>query len=814
MAIDPALARAFVVEYPDLVAVVNLTASASASVTVVGSMPSAIVFVAPYGEVYVANSQSDNVTVLNATSGRSVANLAVGSFPDTVAFDPGTGAVAVGNAYSATITWIDAATHAVTGTTNAGFYVGALTDDPATGEVFGTGSNVSTGWPEVGWFRPGASAPIGEVVGLGGGSSIAYVPVDSDVVVEGGPVGCACEALDELAEINATGRLVGTIPVPLTPEGLAYDPATARLVVTEWTSAWAGTDALAVIDPINRSLAATLPFAGECPQGLAWDAASAIAVVAEACGTTLTEVTVPGGTATDLRVSGSGPEAVALDPETGEVYVANYYAANVTLLSGTTGRPTGSTPVGYGPIAELFDPSTHDLWVANSASNNITVIDARSERSVANISVGRYPDGLALDPTDGTVWVANYVSSNLSVISATSFLTVATVAAEPGPLAVVYDPGAGAVFVADSVNQTLGVIRASDERPSAWYFLPGTPLSLAVDSAYHEVDVGVTFAEAVGTSVSDRGPAGLVPATTFELADAVVAVADGSGAIVANPSVGMAPFAIAVDPFTQEVVSANLNADNLSVLESGTLEPVTGVPTPSAPTADLVNLSDGVLWVADSGANAVSILSPSRILPSYSVTFSESGAVGLNWSVSVDGFAYAGLGASAIGFTAPNGSYSYVVTAPVGYVASPGSGVVRVNGGNVTLPIRLASLTPTFFLVEFAATGLEGQDWGVSLNGSSEYAVAGAPLLFNRSNGTYTYLIDVPTGYVASPPSGSLVVAGRPVVEVIAFAVETTGATAGRVPLEVQTAVLAAGVAVGVLLAGASGRRRRPSSPR
>jgi len=66
----------------------------------VGSGPYGITYDAGKGEVFVANSGSDNVSVINDTSDAVAATVAVGSYPTDAAYDSGEGEVFVTNSFS------------------------------------------------------------------------------------------------------------------------------------------------------------------------------------------------------------------------------------------------------------------------------------------------------------------------------------------------------------------------------------------------------------------------------------------------------------------------------------------------------------------------------------------------------------------------------------------------------------------------------------------------------------------------------------------------------------------------------------------
>lgn len=160
---------------------------------------------------------------------------------------------------------------------------------------------------------------------------------------------------------------------------------------------------------------------------------------------------------------------------------------------------------------------------------------------------------------------------------------------------------------------------------------------------------------------------------------------------------------------------------------------------------------------------------------SYTVTFLADGlASGDQFCVNIGQPGGCSTNSSSIKFTTvPNGTYSYTVSlAPgtSGYKISPSSGSFTVNGANVTVDITFTPIVTTFY-VEFTESGLSGQSWTVTLNGSSQSTTGTRIKFTGLSNGTYPYTVTAPSGYTASPASGDITVNGANVIENIAFTV-------------------------------------------
>ncbi len=148
------------------------------------------------------------------------------------------------------------------------------------------------------------------------------------------------------------------------------------------------------------------------------------------------------------------------------------------------------------------------------------------------------------------------------------------------------------------------------------------------------------------------------------------------------------------------------------------------------------------------------------VVPStYTVTFAESGLPsGTTWSVTLNGLTESSA-SWVITFQEPAGSYSLTVNAPSGYTASPSSGSMNVTD-SFTQTILFTKASPTTYAITFSESGLPaGATWSVTLNGDVESSST-SQIAFQEPAGTYSYSIASPSGYVASPSTGSLTVSG------------------------------------------------------
>ena len=130
----------------------------------------------------------------------------------------------------------------------------------------------------------------------------------------------------------------------------------------------------------------------------------------------------------------------------------------------------------------------------------------------------------------------------------------------------------------------------------------------------------------------------------------------------------------------------------------------------------------------------------------YTVTFIETGLpYGDEWTAAFNGLNNKSLSPENISFTAPNGTYSYSIPGIPGYHPSSGSGMVKVDGGGVTVQVNFQLTT---YSVVFSESGLpSGTEWyvnftmGVGSYSNTRLASSSNAVYAVLPNGTYAYYV-------------------------------------------------------------------------
>ncbi|MGI0139762.1 MAG: protease pro-enzyme activation domain-containing protein [Thermoplasmata archaeon] len=256
-------------------------------------------------------------------------------------------------------------------------------------------------------------------------------------------------------------------------------------------------------------------------------------------------------------------------------------------------------------------------------------------------------------------------------------------------------------------------------------------------------------------------------------------------------------------------------------------------------SADAVD--QGIIMYSE--LNAGNPVSPG---PQFDVNFTESGlAGGASWSVGVG----SSTATCTVGTTGPscfdsgtvlsialaNGSYRFSVADTAGYLPSPSSENLSVNGGPVNITIAFTAPPPGEYKVTFSIPSASVPptpfEWTVVVSGNSSGPSKNPVIVFELHNGSYSFAVSGTQGYNASPASGAFNISGESVFISINFTnggggggsngsgfnlrglcvLSVCGRTLAYVALSIITLCVAVAV-VGVMLGRRSERRERSQS--
>jgi DNA-binding beta-propeller fold protein YncE len=259
----------------------------------------------------------------------------------------------------------------------------------------------------------------------------------------------------------ASGTVTQTIPVGVSPQGIATYPAGGTAVVSN-----RGDNTATVIDLVHTAQTPVVVTAGVEPLGVAIDQTTGLALVTNS---NLNSNSVTSFTATiasalnTLNTSasnGSNPVAVGIDTVNQKALVANASAGTVTILDISQNPPAPVASIsGFSqPTSVVFDPVHQVFIVAISLGNSIAFVDAQAEQTTS-VRVGINPTSVAYNYLSSTIVTVNSISSTISVLDVSDAKVHANMglkASELGSIAI--HPRTNIAAIVDSANNRLLLI--------------------------------------------------------------------------------------------------------------------------------------------------------------------------------------------------------------------------------------------------------------------------------------------------------------------------------------------------------------------
>jgi YVTN family beta-propeller protein len=341
----------------------------------VGRDPTSLAYDPAKGEIFVANSQSNNVSVISDATNTVVANVSVGneSYPIGLVYDSARGVVFAtlyrDLAYGESVSVINDTTNTVTGMLDFGqTSLNNIAYDSGKGELFVT--------------SPGGSTQVNQ----------------GPIVAESGSTIYAFSDTNGTAIANVD---LGTLPPGLVyngnkadgpiPSSMAYDSGKGELFVTNYVNNYTAgklvSSTVSVVSDVTDDVVATVNIGGgDSPEGLAYDPAKGEVFVANSNGTTVSVISDATNSVVDrVRVeplpagnsSANGALGVAYDSATGDIFVANgwdYLPNTVSVISDATNKVVATVDVGYGPTGLAYDSGRGEVFVADEGANTVSVI--------------------------------------------------------------------------------------------------------------------------------------------------------------------------------------------------------------------------------------------------------------------------------------------------------------------------------------------------------------------------------------------------------------------------------------------------------
>jgi YVTN family beta-propeller protein len=753
-------------------------------VSVSSSLPSLEVFDPQNGEVFVEGFYSGVIDALNTQTNEVVSTITTGAYPNTLAFDPATNSLFFGLQTYDEVSLANASTGLIQRTVGIGFEPLAMAVDPVSGNLFVTGWN-STGTAYAAVLN-GSSGVVDATLTFGAGrfpvagpNGLAYDPVNGDFYIPS-IVGGAMGTHGNLTVVNAsTDAVVTNLSLSFNPDAILYAPSTGHFYLGNQSGAdlsvfdpatasisgrvalpdvpslltygathkriYVGIDGnVSVVNTLTNRVTTTFPVTRQ-PDGFALDGRNGDLYISDYAGNKVSVVNTSSFAVVGSILLGALPYNMAYDTANGDLYVADLESSQLIVVNGSTDHVTGYIPLGATPYGIVYDPITRDIYVDNFYAGNVSVISGGTNTLVGYLPAGVNPWGIAYDGANHDLYVTNVGSNNITILSPALGVVVRSLNFTTPPGAIAYDPKSSTLFVGEYDVGNVSVLNATSNKLIRNTTTGSEPYTISIDPGTGHAFVGNYASD----NVTVLGPRGQ------ELGRSV--------------TVGVGVFGSAFNPVDGNVYVASFTSDLLSVINSTTATGVGGYPVGTGPVAVAVDPTTGSTFVANYDSGSLTILARPVVLPSFNVTFAESGLPhGKHWSVAFDGLLQSTTG-TALTFSVPDGNYTYFVTGPSGFGVSgiPSEGGIQVSGANQL--ISLVFTRGATYTITFHEAGLSsGTTWCVVFG--AEVCTSSADLAFkNLTSGSYAFNVVPIVGYTVQPSSGTVHLAGASLRVKISF---------------------------------------------
>jgi YVTN family beta-propeller protein len=308
--------------------------------------------------------------------------------------------------------------------------------------------------------RPAAAAPFAYVTNFGA-NSVSVIDTATNKVVATVPVGNSPNGVavtpdgkhayvtngaDNTVSVidTATNKVVGTpIPVGIAPGPVAVAPDGRHAYVV---NAGAISQSVSVIDTVTNKVVATV-VVGRPLVGVAVTPDGERVYVSDDLNVSVIDTATNKVVATVVG-AGSQPTSIAITPDGKHGYVTNEFFPGTVSVFATASNTVVARriPVGGIPRRVAVTPDGKHAYVTDANFKTVSVIATASNTVVATIPMVGGPFGVAITP-DGkhayvTVAIVTSNTGNVSVIDTATNTVVATVpvGSEPGDVAIVPPP--------------------------------------------------------------------------------------------------------------------------------------------------------------------------------------------------------------------------------------------------------------------------------------------------------------------------------------------------------------------------------------
>jgi YVTN family beta-propeller protein len=307
------------------------------------------------------------------------------------------------------------------------------------------------------------------------------------------------------------------------------------------------------------------------------------------------------------------------------------------LLASVGGLACGTSPSVEKPAAPAR------IYVSNQLDNTVSVIDGDTRKIVATVRVGVSPAQMAASRDRRSVYIANTGSNTVSVLDTDTNTVAKTIALPRGskPIGVAVSPSGRYLYTADGGANRVSVINTRAGRVARSVRVGTQPLSVAV--APDGKTVYTANSGSGDVSVIDARAGRVVRAIpTGRFPSALAVTPDGASLYVTNELSGItvinagnetvqarlqspSPFSVAMSPNGTRAYVAGLGLGRVTAIDTRTHRVASTVSVgPYGTDPFTVRATGDAVYVANQGANTLSVIDPSTLKTTASIATGNS----------------------------------------------------------------------------------------------------------------------------------------------------------------------------------------------
>jgi YVTN family beta-propeller protein len=296
-------------------------------------------------------------------------------------------------------------------------------------------------------------------------------------------------------------------------------------------------------------------------------------------------------------------------------YIANSASNTVTILDLVYLRVDRTLRVGDNPTTIALSPTRREAYILNTQApaqnGSVSVVDTEHNQVVATLPVRRTPVALSVDPTGRRAFVANSASNSISVLDLDTRRPIASVPTAQNPTSALISPDGRTLLVTFPASGTIGLFVAASADPKS-------------NATGPLLQIRSTFPNCPGATspviLPDSSKAFIACPAANQVLALSLAADPKSWAAKTDPSllqdhalalldVGASPSYLTLKPDGGEVFVSNTASGSISEISTQTNEVGSTFGIGDRPTHGIVSWDNSVLWVANSGADSISLYS-------------------------------------------------------------------------------------------------------------------------------------------------------------------------------------------------------------